>query len=92
MILVWRSAYSFFQNLQKTAETAVKDYTYNPNLILNNTEYINVNELKSGPKAQSLKYDPHFRQEINGSESGVHIPIEIYEGCKYSSFFVPANK
>ena len=32
-----------------------------------------------------MVYSEHFRQDVNLNESGVHIPIEIYEGCKYFS-------
>ncbi len=29
------------------------------------------------------EYSDHFKQDIYTEESGVQIPIEIYEGCKY---------
>jgi hypothetical protein len=34
-----------------------------------------------------MEYSEHFQQDVNLNESGVHIPIEIYEGCKYFSMF-----
>ena len=55
-------------------------YEYNSSLTLADIEYLNVNEVKN----MTLEYDPHFGQEVFEEESGVHIPIEIYEGCEYT--------
>ena len=38
-------------------------------------------------KNLTTEYDPHFGQEVFAEESGVHIPIEIYEGCEYMFLF-----
>ena len=38
-------------------------------------------------KNLTTEYDPHFGQEVFAEESGVHIPIEIYEGCEYMFVF-----
>jgi len=42
--------------------------------------YVNVRDL--GNISNQMFYDHHFKQEIYNNTSGVHIPIEIYEGCK----------
>ena len=68
------------QRLQTEAEGAVTAYEYNPNLNLSGIDYINVNEISEN---LTMEYDPHFGQEVYAEESGVHIPIEIYEGCEY---------
>ena len=68
------------QRLQTAAEAAVTAYEYNSSLTLADIEYLNVNEVKN----MTLEYDPHFGQEVFEEESGVHIPIEIYEGCEYT--------
>jgi hypothetical protein len=33
-----------------------------------------------------LVYSQHFKQDIYEKTSGVQIPIEIYEGCKFCIF------
>jgi hypothetical protein len=35
---------------------------------------------------QQLVYSQHFKQDIYEKTSGVQIPIEIYEGCKFRIF------
>ena len=59
-------------------------YEYNPDLNLSIVDYINVGEVNEN---LTLEYDPHFGQEVFAEESGVHIPIEIYEGCECNRVF-----
>ena len=59
-------------------------YEYNPDLNLSIVDYINVGEVNEN---LTLEYDPHFGQEVFAEESGVHIPIEIYEGCECNLVF-----
>lgn len=35
------------------------------------------------PKTMKMAYSPHFQQVVSFDQSGVHIPLEIYDGCKY---------
>ena len=70
------------KDLHKSAERAVKDYRFNVNLTLPQVNYINMNEHE---KLLNLtEYSPHFKQEVYPGSSGVQIPIELYEGCKYA--------
>ena len=69
------------QNLQSSAEQAIEAYEYNDDLTLKDVDYINVNDL--GNITYEMTYNDHFKQEIYEESSGVHIPIEIYEGCKF---------
>ena len=64
----------------------MENYKYSQNLTLSNIEYINVREI---PKnlTDAMEYSDHFNQEVNLNESGVHIPIEIYQGCKFTLLF-----
>ena len=68
------------------AESAIKTYKFNQSLQLGHINYTNVRRpYQDWPQhlKDNMEYDEHFKQEINVNESGVHIPIEIYEGCKF---------
>ena len=68
------------------AEEALKTYNYSQDLQLGQINYTNVRTpYEDWPEnlTKNMKYSQHFQQEVNLEESGVHIPIEIYEGCKY---------
>ena len=68
------------------AENAIKTYKFNQSLQLGHINYTNVRRpYQDWPQhlKDNMEYDEHFKQEINVNESGVHIPIEIYEGCKF---------
>ncbi len=71
---------AFFQDLQNTAEEAVSKYEYNDNLSLRKVNFTNVNEMED--LANLTKYSEHFKQHVYLETSGVHVPIEIYEGCE----------
>ena len=68
-----------FQHLQKTAELAVKEYDYDYRLTLDEVDYLNMNDPQN---SSSFEPNAKFGQDIHTSSSGVHIPIEIYEGCE----------
>lgn len=70
------------QALQTGAEEAIKSYVFDEDLTLKKLNYTNVNKIDEAIM-QTLEYSDHFRQEVNLNMSGVQIPIEIYEGCKY---------
>ncbi len=58
------------------------DYRYKETLQLSDVNYVNMNDLQ--PEEEELFVeDEHFKQEVLYETSGVHIPIEIYEGCKF---------
>ena len=68
------------------AENAIKTYKFNQSLQLGHINYTNVRRpYQDWPQhlKDNMEYDEHFKQEVNVNESGVHIPIEIYEGCKF---------
>ena len=74
-----------FQELHKSAEEAANAYEYDPNLVLKNVNYTNVNAM--GRLMNLTEYSHHFKQNVYNETSGVQIPIEIYEGCKNICFF-----
>ena len=75
------------QDLQIKAEEAIKTYKYNQSLQLGDINYTNVRTpYDDWPQhlKDNMEYNEHFKQQVNVNESGVHVPIEIYEGCKFS--------
>ena len=76
--------------MQEKAEDALKIYNYTQDLQLGQINYTNVRRpYEDWPQylKDDMEYSEHFQQDVNLKESGVHIPIEIYEGCKYISMF-----
>ena len=69
-----------FQNLQEKAEQLVKDYVYNDTLLLPQVDYLNMNDLQN--TTDEFEANEHFGRDVLDETAGVHIPIEIYEGCK----------
>ena len=49
--------------------------------MLPDVEYINMNDLSTNV-SDAMEYSLHFRQDVYLEQSGVQVPIEIYEGCK----------
>lgn len=79
--------YFVIQDLQVKAEEAIKTYKYNQSLQLGDINYTNVRTpYDDWPQhlKDNMEYNEHFKQQVNVNESGVHVPIEIYEGCKFS--------
>ena len=71
--------------MQIKAEAAIRNYPYNQNLQLGEINYTNVRKpYEDWPQnlKDNMEYSDDFQQNVNLKESGVHIPIEIYEGCK----------
>ncbi|XP_059090756.1 voltage-dependent calcium channel subunit alpha-2/delta-2-like isoform X2 [Tigriopus californicus] len=66
------------KKLQQGAEAATEDYEYDEDLVLPRVNYVNMNDLKNA--SGQLEPSRHFGQDISRQQSGVHIPIEIYEG------------
>ena len=79
-----RFCHSDLQRLQHAAEKAVERSKFNHDLKLANVSYVNVNDLDGNDTDVSLEHDAHFGQEVDLEQSGVHIPIEIYEGCEFN--------
>ena len=71
----------WFQNLQKKAEELIEKYEYNQDLTLDKVNYTNVNNVSM--VKNGMERSDHFKQDVHYSLSGVHVPLEIYEGCKY---------
>lgn len=68
------------QDLHGAAEEAIREHSYNENLLLSKINYLNVNQMDD--KGNQTEYSEHFKQDIYTETSGVQIPIEIYEGCE----------
>ncbi|XP_071440117.1 voltage-dependent calcium channel subunit alpha-2/delta-2-like isoform X2 [Hetaerina americana] len=66
------------KRLVKAAESAVADHRENPALSLDDVKFMNMKEVKKYD--ERLQYSPRFMQNVSFDESGVHIPLEIYEG------------
>ena len=66
--------------MQSAAEAAIEKYEFDEDLTLDRVNYTNVNNI-SGLK-DGMVYSEHYKQDVHLAESGVHVPIEIYEGCK----------
>ena len=69
------------QHLREATEAAIAKYDYDAALMLSQVSYVNMNDLKDGA-ADRMSHSEHFGQEVLDETSGVHIPIEIYEGCE----------
>lgn len=71
------------QRLYDAAKDAEESYEEDLTLTLRRVQFFNV----KGTEAEedgALIYAPTFGQNISLNSSGVHIPLEIFEGCKYS--------
>ncbi|XP_059488918.1 voltage-dependent calcium channel subunit alpha-2/delta-2-like isoform X2 [Neocloeon triangulifer] len=66
------------QRLVQAAEDAVSNHKYSPGLNMLDVPYLNMKELRKGD--ERLRFNPSFLQNVTLKESGVHIPLEIYEG------------
>ncbi|XP_071749131.1 voltage-dependent calcium channel subunit alpha-2/delta-2 isoform X14 [Lepeophtheirus salmonis] len=68
------------KNLVSNIEGLVKNYKYNDDLSIGNlSNYLNMAKSHETNSAD-FAYDPKFKQDVNLKQSGVHIPLEIYEG------------
>ncbi|KAG8232873.1 hypothetical protein J437_LFUL011579, partial [Ladona fulva] len=66
------------KRLVDEAENAVSEYKENPALSLEDVKFLNMKELRKND--EQLHYSAQFMQNVSFNESGVHIPLEIYEG------------
>lgn len=63
-----------FEKFQKTSKTM---------LTLEDLSFFN---MKAPKPVVEMTYSPRFYQPVSYEESGVHIPLEIFDGCKYFGF------
>ncbi|XP_065349965.1 voltage-dependent calcium channel subunit alpha-2/delta-2-like isoform X2 [Cloeon dipterum] len=66
------------QRLVRAAEEAVSKHKYSSSLSILDVPYLNMKDLRKGD--DRLHFNPSFQQYVTLNESGVHIPLEIYEG------------
>ncbi|KAF4525353.1 hypothetical protein B566_EDAN007835 [Ephemera danica] len=66
------------QKLVTAAEQAIANHVEEPQLSLNQVPFFNMKEVKKND--ERLQFSTHFLQNVTFNESGVHIPLEIYEG------------
>lgn len=52
-------------------------------LTLEDVPFFNMKEVYT---TKGLTFSPRFRQRVSFNESGVHIPVDIFDGCKYNHF------
>lgn len=69
------------RRLVDTAERNVMylDQTYGTMLSLEEVPFFN---MKVPPPLSTTPFSPRFRQRVSFEQSGVHIPVEIFDGCK----------
>jgi len=65
----------------RAAEEAVASHKYSSQLNLADVPFLNMKDVKKGD--ERFHYNPAFLQNVTMNDSGVHIPLEIYEGCEY---------
>lgn len=53
-------------------------------LTLHRVQFFNVKGSEAEEEG-ALTFMPSFQQNVSLNNSGVHIPLEIYEGCKYQN-------
>jgi hypothetical protein len=68
------------QRLVRAAEDAVATHNYATPLRLADVPFLNMKDVKKGD--ERLKYSSAHLQNVTFNNSGVHIPLEIYEGCE----------
>lgn len=44
---------------------------------------VNFFNMKDPNNSANMTFSHNFRQKVSYKESGVHIPLEIFDGCKY---------
>jgi len=56
------------------------DPTYGSMLALEDVPFLN---MKLPPPLSAMPFSQSFRQRVSFEESGVHIPLEVFDGCKW---------
>ncbi|CAH1265661.1 CACNA2D2 [Branchiostoma lanceolatum] len=62
----------------KAAEDLALNYTYDPNLAIEDVHWYDAKNLAEGDPI--LTYDPQFRKPINRTYSAIHLPTDIWKG------------
>lgn len=70
------------QRLYDAAKDAEESYEEDLTLTLRRVQFFNVKGTEAEEEG-ALTYAPTFGQNISLNSSGVHIPLEIFEGCEY---------
>lgn len=70
-----------WQRLYDAAKIAEESYEEDLTLTLRRVHFFNVKGSEAEEEG-ALTYMPSFGQNVSLNNSGVHIPLEIYEGCK----------
>lgn len=83
VVLLQRKKTALRKLVDKAEETVIYfDETYRTVMLtLEDVPFINMKEVSANSK--QLIFSPRFRQRISFEESGVHIPVDILDGCKY---------
>lgn len=83
MTELWQRKKSALRRLVSKAEesvTSVNKRSYGSSMLtVDDVDFFN---LKAVPATARLKFSPRFRQKVSFDQSGVHIPLEVYDGCK----------
>ncbi|GAB6029122.1 Voltage-dependent calcium channel subunit alpha-2/delta-1, variant 2 [Chamberlinius hualienensis] len=66
------------RRLKLKAEETVRNYQHNSSLTRDDVKYVNMKDFNLSNV--NVQYHPKFQQEVSFSTSGVHIPVDIYDG------------
>ncbi|XP_066284598.1 voltage-dependent calcium channel subunit alpha-2/delta-2-like isoform X1 [Branchiostoma lanceolatum] len=66
------------ETVVKAAEDLALNYTYDPNLAIEDVHWYDAKNLADGDPI--LTYDPQFRKPINRTYSAIHLPTDIWKG------------
>ncbi|XP_076068270.1 voltage-dependent calcium channel subunit alpha-2/delta-1-like isoform X2 [Oratosquilla oratoria] len=68
------------QRIVDHLEAASETYKWSDELTLNSSQHILLKQLDEEISDVKYKYDAKLEARVNRSQSGVHVPIEVYEG------------
>lgn len=77
MIATFRKKKEALQRLVDAAGKAFSEYEYNEELDLREVTFVNVKDFRN---TSILEFSPNFKQNVTFSASGVHVPLELYDG------------
>ncbi|XP_037069398.1 voltage-dependent calcium channel subunit alpha-2/delta-1-like isoform X2 [Pollicipes pollicipes] len=72
------------KDIVTTAEDQTFIYEYDPNLQTGDVALFKM--AKYNESSPDLELDEHFGREVNFSQSGVHTPLEVYEGWFFAKY------